>query len=59
MLTLSLIFKMLKHQDRIPCSFDYKLVFADNRLSKPIVVFRGEDAAFKNEKTFKKKFDHD
>ena len=35
------------YQDHIPYSFAYKLVCVDNKASKPIVGFRGEDAAFK------------
>ena len=36
-----------KCQDHIPCSFAYKLVCVDDKFSKPIVVFRGENAAYK------------
>ena len=36
-----------KYQDHIACSFAYKLVCVDDKFSKPIVVFRGENAAFK------------
>ena len=36
-----------KHQDRIPCSFAYKFVCVDGKFTKPIVVFRGENAAYK------------
>ena len=36
-----------KYQDHIPCSFAYKLVCVDDKFSKPIVVFRGENAAYK------------
>ena len=32
------------YQDRVPCSFTYKLVCIDDEFTKPIVVFRGEDA---------------
>ena len=35
-----------KYQDHISCSFAYKLVFVDDELTKPIVVFRGENAAY-------------
>ena len=35
-----------KYQDHIPCSFAYKLVCVDDKFSKPIVVFRGENAAY-------------
>ena len=36
-----------KYQDRNPCSFAYKLVCVDDKFSKPIVVFRSENAPFK------------
>ena len=36
-----------KYQDHIACSFAYKLVCVDDKFSKPSVVFRGENAAFK------------
>ena len=35
-----------KYQDHIPCSFAYKLVCVDDKFSKSIVVFRGENAAY-------------
>ena len=35
-----------KYQDHIPCSFAYKLVCVYDKFSKPIVVFRGENAAY-------------
>ena len=34
-----------KYQDHVPCSFAYKLVCVDDKFSKSIVVFRGENAA--------------
>ena len=36
-----------KYQDHIACSFAYKLVCVDDKFSKPIVVFRGENTAFR------------
>ena len=36
-----------KYQDHIPCSFTYKLVCVDEKFTKPIVVFRVENATFK------------
>ena len=36
-----------KYQDHVPCSFAYKVVCIDDRFTKPIVVFRGENAAYK------------
>ena len=35
-----------KYQDHVPCSFAYKLVCVDDKFSKSIVVFRGENAAY-------------
>ena len=34
------------YQDHFPCSFAQKLVFADDKSTKTIVVFRGENAAY-------------
>ena len=31
---------------KVPCSFAYKVVCIDDRFTKPIVVCRGEDAAY-------------
>ena len=36
-----------KYRNHIPCSFVYKLVCIDEEFTKPIVVFRGENAAYK------------
>ena len=36
-----------KYQDQVPCSFVYKLVCVDNKFSKPIVLYRGENTAYK------------
>ena len=36
-----------KYQYHVPCSFAYKLVCVDDEFTKPIVVFRGENAAYK------------
>ena len=35
-----------KYQCHIPCSYPYKVVCIDNRFSKPIVVYRGKNAAY-------------
>ena len=35
-----------KYQDHDPCSFAYKVVCIDDKFTKPIVVFRGENAAY-------------
>ena len=34
-----------RYQDHIPCSFPCKVVCVDDRSTKPIVVYRGENAA--------------
>ena len=33
------------YQDRISCSFAYKIVCIDDRFSKPTVIYRGKNAA--------------
>ena len=35
-----------KYQHHIPCSFAYKLVCVDDKLTKPIVAVRGENATY-------------
>ena len=35
-----------KYQDPIPCSFAYKVTCVDDRFTKPIVVYRGKNAAY-------------
>ena len=34
-----------KYQDHIPCSFSYKFECVDDKFTKPIVLYRGENAA--------------
>ena len=36
-----------KYQDHNPCSFAYKLVCIDDKLSKHVVLYRGKNAVFK------------
>ena len=36
-----------KYQDHIPCSFAYKLVCADDKYSKDIVLYRGKNSVYK------------
>ena len=43
-----------KYQNHIPCSSSYKLVCVDNKFSKAIIVYRGENAAYKLLKQFLK-----
>ena len=35
-----------KYQDHIPCSFAYKLACVDNKFSKRVVLYRGENVAY-------------
>ena len=35
-----------KYHDHDPCSCAFKVVCIDNRFSKPIVVYRGKNAAY-------------
>ena len=35
-----------KYQDHIPCSFAYKVVCIDDKLTKPTIICRGENAAY-------------
>ena len=45
-----------KYQDHISCSFAYKAVCVDDTLSKPIVVYRGENSAYEFFKTIIKEY---
>ena len=36
-----------KYYEHVPCSYAYEVVCIDNKYSKPIVVYRDEDAAYK------------
>ena len=47
-----------KYQDHIPCSFAYKLVCVDDKFTKPIVVFRGENAAYEFIKAIPKEYQY-
>ena len=44
-----------KYQDHVPCSFAYKVVCIDDRFTKPLVVYRGENAAYEFIKVILKK----
>ena len=37
-----------KYQDNIPCSFAYKVTCIDDRFTKPTIIYRGENAAYKS-----------
>ena len=45
-----------KYQDHVPCSFAYRLVCNDDRFNKPIIVFRGEYAAYEFIKVILKEY---
>ena len=47
-----------KYQDHVPCSFAYKVVCTDDKFSKPIVVFRGENAAYEFIKAILKEYQY-
>ena len=47
-----------KYQDHISCSFAYKVVCIDDRFTKPIVVFRGENAAYEFIKAILKEWEY-
>ena len=34
------------YHDHVPCSYAYKIVCTDDRFSKPIVVYRGENDVY-------------
>ena len=46
-----------RYQNHIPCSFAYKLVCVNDEFIKPIVVFRGENAAYELFKAILKEFE--
>ena len=45
-----------KYHDHISCSFAYKVICIDDRFSKPIVVYRGENAAYEFIKAILKEY---
>ena len=47
-----------KYQKHICCSFAHKVVCIDNRFSKPIVVFRGKNAAYEFIKPILKEYEY-
>ena len=47
-----------KYQDHIPCSFADKLGRVDDKFTKPIVVFRGENPAYEFIKASFKEYQH-
>ena len=47
-----------KYQDHIPCSFAYKVVYIDDKFTKPLVVFRGKNAAYEFIKAIIKEYEY-
>ena len=47
-----------KYQDHFACSFAYKVVCINDRFSKLIVVFKGENAAYEFTKAILKGFEY-
>ena len=45
-----------KYQDHSPYSLAYKVVCIDDRFTKPIVAYRGENAAYEFIKTILKEY---
>ena len=45
-----------KYRDHIPCSFAYKVACTDDRFTKRIVVYRGENEAYEFIKTILKEY---
>ena len=45
-----------KYQNHIPCSFAYKVICIDDRFTKPIVVYRGQTAAYEFIKAMLKEY---
>ena len=47
-----------KYQDHVPCSFAYKSICADDKFTKLIIVFRGENSAYKFIEVILKKLEY-
>ena len=45
-----------KYHNHIPCSYAYKIVCIDDRFSKSIVIYRGENAAYEFTKAILKEY---
>ena len=46
MLKFMKVLTQKKYHEHVPCSYAFKAVCIDNRFSKPVVVYRGENAAY-------------
>ena len=47
-----------KYHGHIPCSFPYKHVCVDDKFTRPIAVFRGENAAYEFIKAILKQYEY-
>ena len=45
------------YQNHVPCSFAYKVICIDDRFSKPIIIFRGKNAAYQFIKTILEEYE--
>ena len=45
-----------KHQDHIPCSFAYKIVYIDDRFTEPTIIYRGETATYEFIKAIREEY---
>ena len=52
------VFTHKNYQDHVPCTFAYKVVCIDDRFTKPIVAFRGENSAYEIIKAILKEFEY-
>ena len=58
MLEVTKVLTQKIYHHHIPCSFAYKLVCVDDEFTKPIVVFRGENAAYEFIKSILKEYQY-
>ena len=47
-----------KNQEHIPCSFTYKIVYVDDKFSKPVVLYRGKNVVYKFTDAIFKDYDY-
>ena len=47
-----------KYQTHIPCSFAYKVVCVDNKVSKDVIIYRGKNAAYEFIEAILKEYDY-
>ena len=50
------VLRQKKYQDHVPCSFSYKVVCVDDRFTKPIIAYRGENGAYEFIKAILKEY---